>query len=88
MILSLSSSPDLLPHRFQKLLLGEYSLFNKQSAEGLLGSHLGHQEFFKGEELVRVKDDCHRRFRKQPPGFIISLTNTTKAMAAYASIEC
>jgi hypothetical protein len=76
------------PHHLPKLLLGENPLLDKQSDKSLLRYHLGHEELFKGNDLFRIKTDCHKSFHKQPSRCIISPTNTTKPMAAHASIEC
>jgi len=42
-------------HRIQKLLFGKYTFLNKQPGEGFLLDYVGHQEFFKGNDLFGVK---------------------------------
>ena len=42
-------------HHLQKLFLGENSFLDKQSGEGFLLNHLGHQKFFKGNDLFGVE---------------------------------
>jgi len=34
-----------------KLLAGEHPFLHKQLDESFLGNHLGHEEFFKGDDL-------------------------------------
>jgi len=43
----------------QKLLPAEYSFIDKQSGEGFQSDYLGHEEFFKGDDLAGSKGDCH-----------------------------
>ena len=47
-------------HHIQKLYLGKYPFLHKQSAKSLLLDHLGHEEFFKGTNLFRIKAECYR----------------------------
>jgi hypothetical protein len=47
------SSPDLSPSQSPKLPLGEYPFLNNQPREGFLLDYLGHEEFFKGNDLFR-----------------------------------
>src|SRR4030042_2241716 len=51
-------------HHLQKLLLGEYPFLHEQSGKGFLLDHLGHEEFFKGNDLFWVKWGCHRDLPK------------------------
>jgi DNA-binding transcriptional regulator YiaG len=55
-------------HHLQKLFLGEYPFLNEQPSKGFLLDDLGHEKFFKGDNLFRVKGDYPRgHFCKDMP---------------------
>jgi len=43
------------PHHLHELLLGDYTFLHKQPGEGFSMDYLGHEEFFKGDELFVVE---------------------------------
>jgi len=46
-------------HHLHKLLLGDHTFLHKQSSEGFSMDYLGHEKFFKGDDLFRVEANCH-----------------------------